>query len=136
MRKKFCLPDFRIRARMVQLGHIDAKGALNYVDGDKIEPFAFDHDAWRESDHTFVLSEREVKALASRNDEFIPSSCYVPKVAARCGCGVGKEPRRRNVYEPKNSVFIDIFGPGVYNVHIIGGVYPPVWDARRSDGDV
>lgn len=45
----------RIRTRMVQLGHLDAKGALNYVDKSKIEPFAFDHEAWSDSDHTFII---------------------------------------------------------------------------------
>ena len=34
------LPKFRVRARLLQMGHIAAKGALNYVDGRYIEPFA------------------------------------------------------------------------------------------------
>jgi len=31
-----CLPDFRIRTRMIQLGHLPAKGALNYVQKEPI----------------------------------------------------------------------------------------------------
>ena len=29
---EYHIPHFRLRARMIQLGHIYAKGALNYVD--------------------------------------------------------------------------------------------------------
>lgn len=39
--REYDLPKFRVRARMIQMGHIAAKGALNYVDGRYIEPFAF-----------------------------------------------------------------------------------------------
>ena len=40
------LPHFRVRPRMIQLGYIEAKGALNYVVRDRrILPFAFDLDA-------------------------------------------------------------------------------------------
>ena len=70
MGKKLALPDFRIRMRMIQLGHIDAKGSLNYVRKEKIEPFAFDHDAWRSSDHTFIIDEYKVKALEAKNQDF------------------------------------------------------------------
>ena len=35
------LPKYRVRARLIQLGHVMAKGALNYVDDRYIEPFAF-----------------------------------------------------------------------------------------------
>lgn len=35
------LPRFRVRARLIQMGYIAAKGALNFVDGAYIEPFAF-----------------------------------------------------------------------------------------------
>ena len=70
MGKRLALPDFRIRMRMIQLGHIDAKGALNYVRKEKIEPFAFDHDAWRSNDHTFIIDEYKVKALRKKNKDF------------------------------------------------------------------
>lgn len=70
MRKKLFLPYFRIRMRMIQLGHIDAKGALNYIGKDKIEPFAFDHDAWRDSDHTFIIDGALVASLEKKNEEF------------------------------------------------------------------
>ena len=70
MRKRLLLPDFRIRTRMVQLGHLDAKGAMNYVEKSKIEPFAFDHEAWSDSDHTFIIDPLKVTALRKKNEEF------------------------------------------------------------------
>ena len=70
MRKRLLLPDFRIRARMIQLGHIEAKGSLNYMDDYKLEPFAFDRESWVESDITYNIREQVAKGLAERNDEF------------------------------------------------------------------
>ena len=70
MRKRLLLPDFRIRARMIQLGHIEAKGSLNYMDDYKLEPFAFDRESWVESDITYNIREQVAKGLSERNDEF------------------------------------------------------------------
>ena len=63
-------PDFRIRKRMIQLGHIEAKGALNYVNGEKIAPFAFSKDAWRENDVTYIINEDDYKELCEKNLDF------------------------------------------------------------------
>ena len=49
------LPHFRVRARMIQLGHIHAKGALNYVDRYRIQPYSFDEESLRQSEHTFNI---------------------------------------------------------------------------------
>ena len=57
------LPHFRVRARMIQLGFIEAKGALNYVSGGLIDPFAFDLEAWKESDISFVIDPCSVDRL-------------------------------------------------------------------------
>lgn len=70
MGKSLGLPHFRIRARMVQLGNLEAKGSLNYVKKKRIEPFAFDLDAWREDQHTFIVDEATVNALRRSNPEF------------------------------------------------------------------
>lgn len=70
MGTELLLPHFRIRARMIQLGYIQAKGALNYVERQLIEPFAFDLDAWREEQHTYVIDRGTVKLLCENNDEF------------------------------------------------------------------
>ena len=70
MGAELMLPHFRIRARMIQLGFIQAKGSLNYVERELIEPFAFDTDAWREEVHTYVIEPAIVGALRKNNDEF------------------------------------------------------------------
>lgn len=70
MSAELMLPHFRIRARMIQLGYIQAKGSLNYVERKLIEPFAFDVDAWRAEVHTYVIEPATVRRLASSNDQF------------------------------------------------------------------
>ena len=40
--EELSLPHFRVRARMIQMGHVHAKGALNYVDRHRIRPYSFD----------------------------------------------------------------------------------------------
>lgn len=74
------LPHFRVRARMIQLGYIEAKGALNYVDRQRIPAFAFDIDAWREEEHTFVVTLGNVHMLCENNEDFkriIDSGKYI-----------------------------------------------------------
>ena len=68
--KVFRVPHFRMRMRMIQLGFIEARGALNYADRQMIEPFAFDTDAWREVAHTFVVSGKAVEKMISQNADF------------------------------------------------------------------
>lgn len=64
------IPHFRIRARMIQLGHIDARGALNYVDRHRIEPFAFDQNAWQEEQQTFIIDREEAWKLYESDEPF------------------------------------------------------------------
>ena len=61
------LPHFHIRARMIQLGFIEAKGALNYVERKLIRPFAFNIDSWRESEHTYVVDRGSVIGICRNN---------------------------------------------------------------------
>ena len=68
--KDLSLPHFRVRARMIQLGHVAAKGALNYVEKKLIQPFAFDIEAWREEQHTFVIERDTVTALMRESEDF------------------------------------------------------------------
>ena len=67
---KLDLPYFRIRARMIQLGHIYAKGALNKVDGAYIEPFSFDLESWQADEQTYVIDEKTVKAIYDKSRDF------------------------------------------------------------------
>lgn len=64
------LPHFRVKPRMIQLGYIAAKGALNYVDRKLITPFGFDPDSWRESEVTFVVKPGIVAGMQNKNDDF------------------------------------------------------------------
>ena len=68
--KELSLPHFRVRARMIQLGHIQAKGALNYADKKLIQPFAFDSDSLCEEQHTYVIDQETVASLCRESDFF------------------------------------------------------------------
>ena len=68
--EELCLPHFRVRARMIQLGHIHAKGALNYVDRNRIQPYSFDAEALRQEEHTFNIDRLTAGALYERNADF------------------------------------------------------------------
>ena len=74
------LPHFHIRARMIQLGFIEAKGALNYVERKLIRPFAFNIDSWRQSEHTYVVDKGTVYDICRNNEklkELIDNRDYV-----------------------------------------------------------
>jgi len=78
--RSLSMPHFRIRARMIQLGNVEAKGALNYVSRKLIEPFAFNSDSWREEQHTFVVDETTVKHLREKSpdlEDIMGSGQYV-----------------------------------------------------------
>lgn len=68
--KVFRVPHFRMRARMIQLGFVEARGSLNYVDRHMIEPFSFDTEAWKEIAHTFVVSGKAVERMIAQNADF------------------------------------------------------------------
>ncbi len=73
------LPKFRVRARLIQLGYIAAQGALNYVDGMYIEPFAFSCSSLR-TNHSFVIDRESVYTIYKEDKEFrkqIQSGRYV-----------------------------------------------------------
>ena len=64
------VPHFRIRMRMLQLGYIEAHGALNYVDRGLIRPFAFNVNALESLEKTFIVRSSEVNKLYHNNDHF------------------------------------------------------------------
>ena len=64
------LPDFRLRARMVQLGHILSKGACNYVDRHRISPFGFDLDSLPGEEYTFNIDKATAYDLYKEKPEF------------------------------------------------------------------
>ena len=70
---------YLVRARLIQLGHIGAKGILNYEDGRYITPFAFDHDNGS-GDRVFFIRRKEALDEYRNNKEFrarIQSGNYV-----------------------------------------------------------
>ncbi len=68
--KTLSLPHFRVRARMIQLGYIEAKGALNYADKKLIKPFAFDVESWKSEEYTFVIDTKTVDELKRTSEDF------------------------------------------------------------------
>ena len=68
--KELCIPDFRVRARMIQLGHIHARGCLNYVDRRRIQPYSFDEDSLRKDEHCFNIDMRTAGHLYEKNTDF------------------------------------------------------------------
>lgn len=67
---ELCLPHFRVRARMIQLGHIHAKGSLNYVDRNRIQPYSFDEESLRQEEYTFNIDRLTAGCLYERNADF------------------------------------------------------------------
>ena len=64
------LPNFRIRARMIQLGHILSKGACNYVDRHRISPYGFDIDSLPGEQYTFNIDAHTAYELYKDIPEF------------------------------------------------------------------
>lgn len=74
------IPHFRMRARMIQLGYIEAKGILHYVERKKIRPFAFDPDSMKVEDITFFITPAKCDGLGKESEEFkrlVDSKRYV-----------------------------------------------------------
>ena len=63
------LPKYRVRARLIQLGYVMAKGALNYVDDQYIDPFAFSIEKGT-GDYTFVIGKKAAFAEYMENPDF------------------------------------------------------------------
>ena len=70
MNRVLDIPYFRIRQRIVQLGFVEAKGAMNYVDKRRVAPFAFDRRALEKPEHTFIISEKDVRKLQQTDPRF------------------------------------------------------------------
>ena len=68
--EELCLPHFRVRARMVQMGHIHAKGCLNYVDRNRIQPFSFEEESLSRDEYTFNIDRLTAGWLYEKNTDF------------------------------------------------------------------
>lgn len=67
--KEFNVWNYQLRNRMIQVGYTAAKGALNFVADDYIEPFAFAAGTCR-GNQTFVISPKEMLEEYVRNEAF------------------------------------------------------------------
>ena len=67
--RELSLPQFRVRSRMVQLGHLEAKGCLNWADNHKLEPFAFSKEAYEDPRITFIIDRNTLTNLCYNNPE-------------------------------------------------------------------
>ena len=67
--REYGVRNYQMRNRMIQLGYVVAKGALNFVDNNYIEPFAFSTDECR-GNRTFVIRPKEVLEEYVRNEAF------------------------------------------------------------------
>ena len=61
--KTYTLSKASIRARMIQLGYPAARGALNFVDGEYITPFAYSENEKANGSETYVIDRQTVLML-------------------------------------------------------------------------
>ena len=67
---EYVLSKASVRARLIQLGYAAALGALNYVDGHYIVPFAFSDICRCSGDETYVISRKSVSQLYRTDKDF------------------------------------------------------------------
>ena len=67
---EYTLMKARVRARMIQLGYTAARGALNYVDGRYITPFAFSEIENSSGSQTYVIGRKAVAKLYETDEKF------------------------------------------------------------------
>lgn len=67
---EYAVPRTTLRRRLVQLGHPAAKGAVNYVDGRYITPFAFTEEHSSNGQATLVIGRKALADLYHRSGEF------------------------------------------------------------------
>ena len=66
---EYKIPPFRVRARIVRMGQIEARGACNYLDDHFIQPFSFQHDKGS-GDYTFFISREQFAKNYFQDKEF------------------------------------------------------------------
>ena len=67
---EYAVPRTTLRRRLVQLGHPAAKGAVNFIDGRYITPFAFTEEHSSRGQATLVIGRRALADLYHRSGEF------------------------------------------------------------------
>ena len=68
---KYKFANYQMRAPMIQLGIIEAKGALNWLPGRiKVAPFAFNVNSCRKTEETFLINRVEAGDLYEKSEAF------------------------------------------------------------------
>ena len=67
---EYAVPRTTVRRRLVQLGHPAARGAVNFVDGRYITPFAFTEEHSSRGQATLVIGRKAMADLYHRSGEF------------------------------------------------------------------
>ena len=67
---EYAVPRTTLRRRLVQLGHPAAKGAVNFIDGRYITPFAFTEEHSSHGQATLVIGRKALADLYHRSAEF------------------------------------------------------------------
>ena len=67
---EYAVPRTTVRRRLVRLGHPAARGAVNFVDGRYITPFAFTEEHSAHGQATLVISRKALADLYHRSGEF------------------------------------------------------------------
>ena len=68
--RKTSLPEFRVRARMIQLGHIVAKCCMNWRDGRRLQPYFCDPKVLQDPRVTYNIGKQMLNKLCYKNPEF------------------------------------------------------------------
>ena len=66
---EYKIPPFRVRARIIRMGQIEARGACNYLDDHFVQPFSFQHDKGS-GDYTFFISREQFAKNYFQDKEF------------------------------------------------------------------
>ena len=64
------VPAWRVKRRLLQYGHLAAKGAHNYVDGKYIAPFAFSISPETRLKDTYVIDRKNTHILYNKDKKF------------------------------------------------------------------
>lgn len=77
--REYEIPKFRVRARLIRMGYIEARGCLNYLDDHYIAPFAFSRDNGSGNYTFFVTREQAANEYKSNANfrELINSGLFV-----------------------------------------------------------
>ncbi len=66
---EYKIPKYRIRARLIKLGHVEAKGIFNYLGSGYARPFCFSRENGA-AQYTFFVAPKQAEQLYETNTDF------------------------------------------------------------------